>query len=273
MSLLFPKAYLCFVCYLFISIAPIGHWPRPFTWLAALLMLLFHAVSLQDSKLPLSLRSNLLDLFSQIEREFENLYIENLECESSWWSPRWSLMPVRLYWSAVQDRTTPFCLTLSTQRNRNAQRSFGCRRSDVWRRRFSQRSSENKRWGTHTHTHSKLFFLPLVVCDVLIAVLFSCFLFDCPPTASHSTSQLSQKLKTTYKASTSKVSAAVFIGNMQKCSNRLLASVCFDKALLNMWLVVHRLVSGLGTVDWTRLCTVSCPADVKDGCLCRPFCS
>uniref|UniRef100_A0A673ZEK9 WD repeat domain 37 n=1 Tax=Salmo trutta TaxID=8032 RepID=A0A673ZEK9_SALTR len=33
----------------------------------------------QDSKLPLSLRSNLLDLFGQIEREFENLYIENLE--------------------------------------------------------------------------------------------------------------------------------------------------------------------------------------------------
>lgn len=34
---------------------------------------------LQDSKLPLSLRSNLLDLFGQIEREFENLYLENLE--------------------------------------------------------------------------------------------------------------------------------------------------------------------------------------------------
>lgn len=34
---------------------------------------------LQDSKLPPSLRSNLMDLFSQIEREFENLYIENLE--------------------------------------------------------------------------------------------------------------------------------------------------------------------------------------------------
>jgi len=39
-------------------------------------------VSPQDSKLPLSLRSNLLDLFSQIEREFENLYIENLERKS-----------------------------------------------------------------------------------------------------------------------------------------------------------------------------------------------
>ncbi|KAJ8272478.1 hypothetical protein GJAV_G00089560 [Gymnothorax javanicus] len=33
----------------------------------------------QDSKLPLSLRNNLLDLFGQIEREFESLYIENLE--------------------------------------------------------------------------------------------------------------------------------------------------------------------------------------------------
>lgn len=37
------------------------------------------SASLQDSKLPLSLRSNLMDLFSQIEREFENLYMENLE--------------------------------------------------------------------------------------------------------------------------------------------------------------------------------------------------
>lgn len=34
---------------------------------------------LQDSKLPPALRNNLLDLFSQIEREFENLYIENIE--------------------------------------------------------------------------------------------------------------------------------------------------------------------------------------------------
>uniref|UniRef100_A0A673H4B8 WD repeat-containing protein 37 n=1 Tax=Sinocyclocheilus rhinocerous TaxID=307959 RepID=A0A673H4B8_9TELE len=33
----------------------------------------------QDSKLPMALRSNLLDLFGQIEREFENLYIENLD--------------------------------------------------------------------------------------------------------------------------------------------------------------------------------------------------
>lgn len=35
----------------------------------------------QDSKLPSSVRSTLLELFGQIEREFENLYIENLECE------------------------------------------------------------------------------------------------------------------------------------------------------------------------------------------------
>lgn len=38
-------------------------------------------MSVQDSKLPLPLRNNLLDLFGQIEREFENLYLENLECE------------------------------------------------------------------------------------------------------------------------------------------------------------------------------------------------
>ncbi|XP_023660500.2 WD repeat-containing protein 37-like isoform X2 [Paramormyrops kingsleyae] len=34
---------------------------------------------MEDSKLPMSVRSNLLDLFGQIEREFENLYIENIE--------------------------------------------------------------------------------------------------------------------------------------------------------------------------------------------------
>uniref|UniRef100_A0A2K5YR57 WD repeat-containing protein 37 n=1 Tax=Mandrillus leucophaeus TaxID=9568 RepID=A0A2K5YR57_MANLE len=37
----------------------------------------------QDSKLPSSVRSTLLDLFGQIEREFENLYIENLESSHS----------------------------------------------------------------------------------------------------------------------------------------------------------------------------------------------
>uniref|UniRef100_A0AAY4B5B6 WD repeat-containing protein 37 n=1 Tax=Denticeps clupeoides TaxID=299321 RepID=A0AAY4B5B6_9TELE len=37
----------------------------------------------QDNKLPLSLKSNLLELFGQIEREFENLYIENLESSHS----------------------------------------------------------------------------------------------------------------------------------------------------------------------------------------------
>lgn len=33
----------------------------------------------QDSKLPVPIRNTLLELFGQIEREFENLYIENLE--------------------------------------------------------------------------------------------------------------------------------------------------------------------------------------------------
>uniref|UniRef100_A0A8C7YJU3 WD repeat domain 37 n=1 Tax=Oryzias sinensis TaxID=183150 RepID=A0A8C7YJU3_9TELE len=33
----------------------------------------------QDSKLPPAVRNNLLDLFGQIEREFEILYIENLD--------------------------------------------------------------------------------------------------------------------------------------------------------------------------------------------------
>lgn len=41
----------------------------------------FSLLSVQDSKLPPPLRNNLLDLFGQIEREFENLYIENLERE------------------------------------------------------------------------------------------------------------------------------------------------------------------------------------------------
>ncbi|XP_067863907.1 WD repeat-containing protein 37 isoform X3 [Heptranchias perlo] len=35
--------------------------------------------SVEDSKLPPSIRQTLLELFGQIEREFENLYIENLE--------------------------------------------------------------------------------------------------------------------------------------------------------------------------------------------------
>uniref|UniRef100_A0AAY4ADV9 WD repeat-containing protein 37 n=1 Tax=Denticeps clupeoides TaxID=299321 RepID=A0AAY4ADV9_9TELE len=37
----------------------------------------------QESKLPQPLRNNLLDLFGQIEREFETLYIENLESSHS----------------------------------------------------------------------------------------------------------------------------------------------------------------------------------------------
>lgn len=42
-------------------------------------VVVFWFLCVQDSKLPLTVRNNLLDLFSQIEREFENLYIENIE--------------------------------------------------------------------------------------------------------------------------------------------------------------------------------------------------
>uniref|UniRef100_A0A8C6VX27 WD repeat domain 37 n=1 Tax=Nothobranchius furzeri TaxID=105023 RepID=A0A8C6VX27_NOTFU len=87
----------------------------------------------QDSKLPLSLRSNLLDLFSQIEREFENLYLENLE--------------LRREIETLNDR-----LAAEGQTFEGADLAKGALKTK----------------------------------------------------ASHSTSQLSQKLKTTYKASTSK---------------------------------------------------------------------
>ncbi|XP_069579745.1 WD repeat-containing protein 37 isoform X1 [Brachyistius frenatus] len=92
----------------------------------------------QDSKLPLSLRSNLLDLFSQIEREFENLYIENLE--------------LRREIETLNDR-----LAAEGQSFEGADLAKGALKTK----------------------------------------------------ASHSTSQLSQKLKTTYKASTSKPSQGV----------------------------------------------------------------
>ncbi|CAB1326092.1 unnamed protein product [Coregonus sp. 'balchen'] len=88
----------------------------------------------QDSKLPLSLRSNLLDLFGQIEREFENLYIENIE--------------LRREIETLNDRLTAEGQTIDG--------------------------------GDLTKGALKA-------------------------KASHSTSQLSQKLKTTYKASTSKI--------------------------------------------------------------------
>ncbi|XP_054607308.1 WD repeat-containing protein 37 isoform X3 [Nothobranchius furzeri] len=87
----------------------------------------------QDSKLPHSLRNNLLELFGQIEREFENLYIENLE--------------LRREIESLNDRLTG-----------DGQAVDG---------------------GDPTKGALKA-------------------------KASHSTSQLSQKLKTTYKASTSK---------------------------------------------------------------------
>ncbi|XP_029385018.1 WD repeat-containing protein 37-like isoform X1 [Echeneis naucrates] len=87
----------------------------------------------QDSKLPLSLRNNLLDLFGQIEREFENLYIENIE--------------LRREIDSLNERMTGDGQTIEG--------------------------------GDPTKGALKT-------------------------KASHSTSQLSQKLKTTYKASTSK---------------------------------------------------------------------
>ncbi|KAK0146158.1 WD repeat-containing protein 37 [Merluccius polli] len=88
----------------------------------------------QDSKLPLSLRNNLLDLFGQIEREFENLYIENLE--------------LRREIDSLNER-----LTGDGQIMEGGDPNKGALKAK----------------------------------------------------ASHSTSQLSQKLKTTYKASTSKI--------------------------------------------------------------------
>ncbi|XP_023191299.1 WD repeat-containing protein 37 isoform X1 [Xiphophorus maculatus] len=92
----------------------------------------------QDSKLPLSLRTNLLDLFSQIEREFENLYLENIE--------------LRREIESLNDR-----LAADGQAVEGADLAKGALKTK----------------------------------------------------ASHSTSQLSQKLKTTYKASTSKPSQGV----------------------------------------------------------------
>ncbi|XP_026147498.1 WD repeat-containing protein 37-like [Mastacembelus armatus] len=88
----------------------------------------------QDPKLPLSIRTNLLDLFGQIEREFENLYIENLE--------------LRREIDSLNERLTGDGQTIEG--------------------------------GDPTKGALKT-------------------------KASHSTSQLSQKLKTTYKASTSKI--------------------------------------------------------------------
>ncbi|XP_028659928.1 WD repeat-containing protein 37 isoform X1 [Erpetoichthys calabaricus] len=88
----------------------------------------------QDSKLPPSVRQNLLELFGQIEREFENLYIENVD--------------LRREIDTLNER-----LAAEGQTFDGADLSKG----------------------------------PLKA------------------KASHSTSQLSQKLKTTYKASTSKI--------------------------------------------------------------------
>ncbi|XP_067863891.1 WD repeat-containing protein 37 isoform X1 [Heptranchias perlo] len=89
--------------------------------------------SVEDSKLPPSIRQTLLELFGQIEREFENLYIENLE--------------LRREIETLNDRLTAEGQTVDG--------------GDLSKGQLKAK-------------------------------------------ASHSTSQLSQKLKTTYKASTSK---------------------------------------------------------------------
>ncbi|XP_023805748.1 WD repeat-containing protein 37 isoform X3 [Oryzias latipes] len=89
---------------------------------------------MEDSKLPHHVRNNLLDLFGQIEREFENLYIENLD--------------LRREIDSLNERLTGDGQTVDG--------------------------------GDPTKGALKA-------------------------KASHSTSQLSQKLKTTYKASTSKI--------------------------------------------------------------------
>ncbi|XP_016523007.1 WD repeat-containing protein 37-like isoform X2 [Poecilia formosa] len=99
----------------------------------------------QDSKLPLGLRNNLLDLFGQIEREFENLYIENLE--------------LRREIDSLNER-----LTGDGQAIEGGDPSKGALKAK----------------------------------------------------ASHSTSQLSQKLKTTYKASTSKVPGTSHVGLLRR---------------------------------------------------------
>ncbi|XP_069770787.1 WD repeat-containing protein 37 isoform X2 [Narcine bancroftii] len=89
--------------------------------------------SVEDSKLPPTIRQTLLELFGQIEREFENLYIENIE--------------LRREIETLNDRLTAEGQTVDG--------------GDLSKGQLKAK-------------------------------------------ASHSTSQLSQKLKTTYKASTSK---------------------------------------------------------------------
>uniref|UniRef100_A0A8D0ALJ9 WD repeat-containing protein 37 n=1 Tax=Sander lucioperca TaxID=283035 RepID=A0A8D0ALJ9_SANLU len=105
----------------------------------------------QDSKLPLSLRNNLLDLFGQIEREFENLYIENLE-----------------YCMYVCLLMPCHCANITVRRE-----------IDSLNERLTG-DGQTVEGGDPTKGALKT-------------------------KASHSTSQLSQKLKTTYKASTSKI--------------------------------------------------------------------
>ncbi|NWS01495.1 WDR37 protein, partial [Motacilla alba] len=99
-----------------------------------------------DSKLPSAVRNTLLELFGQIEREFENLYIENLELRRE-------------------------IDTLNERLAGEGQTIDGAELSKGQLKTKGKRATKNPK----------------------------------PVFSSHSTSQLSQKLKTTYKASTSKV--------------------------------------------------------------------
>nr|KAF6503493.1 WD repeat domain 37 [Molossus molossus] len=121
----------------------------------------------QDSKLPSSVRSTLLELFGQIEREFENLYIENLEWLGT--EPHWRYMPL----TGIEPNSF-FCGPI-------LQTSQVRREIETLNERLAAEGQVID--GTELSKG------------------------QLKTKASHSTSQLSQKLKTTYKASTSKFTA------------------------------------------------------------------
>ncbi|KAG7455160.1 hypothetical protein MATL_G00253630 [Megalops atlanticus] len=133
----------------------------------------------QDSKLPLSLRNNLLDLFGQIEREFENLYIENIELRRE----------------------------IETLNERLAAEGQTIDGSDL-----SKGPMKAK--------------------------------------ASHSTSQLSQKLKTTYKASTSKEHHPTIYTSIDKIVSSFKATTARAVCQLVREYVGHR--DGIWDVSVTR---------------------
>ncbi|XP_068790423.1 WD repeat-containing protein 37 isoform X1 [Struthio camelus] len=123
----------------------------------------------QDSKLPSSVRNTLLELFGQIEREFENLYIENLELLRTETSVNFSGMAKSIL---LMDHVLPDFKALF--------QSLGMRR---------EIDTLNERLAAEGQT--------IDGAELSKGQLKT--------KASHSTSQLSQKLKTTYKASTSKI--------------------------------------------------------------------